>query len=165
MDRLLTLIDKAQEVCGGQKGLAERLEISTEYLRLMRKKERPIPLEIAGQLAMITGSNVESAVLLATTAQLSRTSNGRTVLNAMERGFLALVAVIFCTFATESAAHGNQTYSEPNNISLNNSHIVSRRLAFRARQLWQFAREAAATVFRTLSEALPRQRQHQPDLA
>jgi len=137
MEKLFSLIDTAQQTCGGQKQLAEALGVSPEYVRLLRKGERPVTVEIAGKLALIAGANVQGAVLLALAAHLQKSTMGREVLGALEKGFLALVAAIFVTFATSNDAHGmTQRGSDPNNqLTIPTSYL--RRLISLARATWQ----------------------------
>ncbi|HWI05605.1 MAG TPA: helix-turn-helix domain-containing protein [Acidimicrobiales bacterium] len=148
MEKLFSLIDTAQQTCGGQKQLAEALGVSPEYVRLLRKGERPVTVEIAGKLALIAGANVQGAVLLALAAHLQKSTMGREVLGALEKGFLALVAAIFVTFATSNDAHGmTQRGSDPNNqLTIPTSYFWRRWLervrlmVFRTRSRWAWMR-------------------------
>jgi hypothetical protein len=107
-----TLIDKAAKECGGVKKLCEQMGFTTQYLHDVRKGKTPLSVVLAGRLAVVARVDVQRAMEKAALELAKRSEYWPTLLAAMERGFLVLVAAIFCFFATETDAHGT-TQSQP----------------------------------------------------
>jgi len=125
MDKLQSLIDKAVEVCGSREKVAEELGISRQQLHNIYTGKTPMADEHAGKLAMLTGVNIERALLAALMDRLSRSANGRAVLEALEKGFLAFAVAICGFFATGNDAHGTPIGDRSSQTAIDLVHIVS----------------------------------------
>jgi len=125
MQKLQTLIDRAEEVCGSKTAVAARIGVSRQQLHNLYTGHTPMSVEHAGQLALIAGVDVENAVMVAAASQLRRTERGRAVMEAIERRFLAIVVGICSFFATGGEALGSPNGEQKRQVAIDVSHIVS----------------------------------------
>lgn len=124
MGSMQTLIDRAAEKCGSKQKVADALGITRQQLHNLYTGKTPVSAEQAGRLAMLSGVDVQRAILAAAVDEMRRTSRGRQVVEALERSFLAIAWVIFGIFATGSAVPGTSLATSVSQMMLDKTAIV-----------------------------------------
>lgn len=90
MQEIKTLIDKASEICGGDKALAERLGIQRPTLSQMRSKTRTVTPETAAELAAMAGEDPQEAAIQAIIERAQGTRRGEVLKAILGKGVLTI---------------------------------------------------------------------------
>jgi DNA-binding transcriptional regulator YdaS (Cro superfamily) len=137
MQSIQTLIDRAAEACGSDAELARRLGVGRSMVANMRAGRTPVPLAVAGEMALLAGIDPLRAIQAVAMQELGKTERGQKVRAAIEKAFLVLALAICCFFADDSSAHGTST--NPAGCSVLSEQIAHRiYMAVRAmlKRLW-----------------------------
>ena len=123
MTNILTLIDKASEVCGGDSKLAKRMGVTPSVISDMRHRGRTITPETAAELADIAGEDAREAAIQAMIERAKGTRREGVLREILGKALAAGVAGLL-VFSYSPGQTGEKNNANSDGVGVNTLYIV-----------------------------------------